>query len=170
MPSRRRVRFRPPGVKPGTRIGPLGPFRGRLGIHWVIAPLVVGALLLIAVWLLLVRGSSPGGAFEPVGPAASFAEGTARQVNLPGIWVGRAGGRLFAVIQEDGCALQFCRLRYVDCRGATYGLDGAATTGSGGLDLLPLTVTKRTVYVDPAHPVNRTPAPAPAGATPGACP
>src|SRR2546430_8361867 len=163
MPSRRRVRFRPPGVKPGTRIGPLGPFRGRLGIHWVIAPLVVGALLLIAVWVLLGRGSSPGGTFEPVGPVGSFAEGTARQVNLPGVWVGRTGGRLFAVVQEDGCSLQFCGLRYVDRRGATYGLDGVATAGPGGLDLLPLTISSGTVYVDPAHPVNRTPAPAPTG-------
>jgi hypothetical protein len=54
MPSRR-IRFRPPGVKPWTRIGPLGPFRGRLGLAWVIAPLVVGAALLAAGWLLLAR-------------------------------------------------------------------------------------------------------------------
>jgi hypothetical protein len=160
MSSRRRVRFRPPGVKPWTRIGPLGPFRGRLGIHWVIAPLIVGALLLAAVWLLLVRGSGPGGTFEPVGRGDAFAEGTARSVNLPGVWVGRTGGQLFAVVQEDGCALQFCGLEYVDCRGATYGLDGSATIGTGGLDLLPLTVSKGTVYVDPAHPIVRTPAPA----------
>jgi hypothetical protein len=54
MPSRR-IRFRPPGVKPWTRIGPLGPFRRRLGLAWVIAPLVVGAALLTAGWLLLAR-------------------------------------------------------------------------------------------------------------------
>jgi hypothetical protein len=35
-----------PGVKPGQKIGPLGPFRGRLGVHWVIASVVVGALIL----------------------------------------------------------------------------------------------------------------------------
>jgi hypothetical protein len=35
-----------PGVKPGQKIGPLGPFRGRLGLHWVIASVVVGALIL----------------------------------------------------------------------------------------------------------------------------
>src|SRR2546430_14277960 len=161
MPSRRRVRFRPPGVKPGTKIGPLGPFRGRLGIHWVIAPLVVGGLLLIAVWLLLLRGSRPGGTFEPVGPADAFAEGTARSVNLPGVWVGRTGGQLFAVVQEDGCALQFCGLHYQDCRGATYGLDGSATIGLGGLDLLPVRGSQGTGYGGPDHPIVRTPAPAP---------
>jgi hypothetical protein len=45
----RRIRFRPPGLKPTTRIGTLGPYRGRLGLGWVIAPIVVGALLLAAV-------------------------------------------------------------------------------------------------------------------------
>jgi purine-cytosine permease-like protein len=45
----RRIRFRPPGLKPTTKIGTLGPYRGRLGLGWVVAPIVVGALLLIAV-------------------------------------------------------------------------------------------------------------------------
>jgi hypothetical protein len=52
MPSRR-VRFRPPGVKPWTRIGSFGPVRARLGLAWVIAPLVLGALLVVAAWFLL---------------------------------------------------------------------------------------------------------------------
>lgn len=42
----KRIRIRMPGVKPGQKIGPLGPFRGRLGVHWVIASMVVGALIL----------------------------------------------------------------------------------------------------------------------------
>jgi hypothetical protein len=49
----RRFRFRPPGVKPWTKIGPLGPFRGRLGLAWVVAPVVLGGALLIAAWFLL---------------------------------------------------------------------------------------------------------------------
>ena len=52
MPSRR-PRFRPPGVKPWTRIGSLGPVRSRLGLAWVVAPLVLGVLLVVAAWLLL---------------------------------------------------------------------------------------------------------------------
>jgi hypothetical protein len=48
----RPFRFRPPGVKPWTRIGPLGPFRGRLGVAWVVAPLVVGAALIVAAIVL----------------------------------------------------------------------------------------------------------------------
>jgi hypothetical protein len=159
---RRRIRLRPPGVKPWTRIGPLGPFRGRLGLQWVVAPLVVGAALAVAVWLLLFRTPSPGASFVPVGRVASFGEGTARPVDAPGVFVGRTGGQLFAVLQEDGCSLGLCGHRYVDCRGASYGIDGDATRGTGGLDLLPLRVYRGQVYVDPDHPVNRTPAPAPA--------
>ncbi len=44
----RRIHIRVPGVKPGQKIGPLGPFRGRLGMHWVIASVVVGGLILAA--------------------------------------------------------------------------------------------------------------------------
>jgi hypothetical protein len=52
---RKRVRFRPPGLKPTTKVGTLGPYRGRLGIAWVIAPIVAGALILVAGILALAR-------------------------------------------------------------------------------------------------------------------
>lgn len=51
----RRIRFRPPGLRPTTKVGTLGPYRGRLGLAWVIAPLVVGAAILAAGYLLLFR-------------------------------------------------------------------------------------------------------------------
>jgi hypothetical protein len=51
----KRVRVRGPWVREGSRIGPLGPFRGRLGLHWVIASVVVGAILLVAGFLALSR-------------------------------------------------------------------------------------------------------------------
>src|SRR5438132_8502527 len=84
MSRRRRIRFRPPGVKPWTRIGSLGPFRGRLGLPWVIAPLILGIFLVAFAYLLLYRGSAPGGSFEPVGDASSFPDGRARSVDIPG--------------------------------------------------------------------------------------
>jgi hypothetical protein len=52
---RRRLRFRPPGVKPWTRFGTLGPVRARLGIAWVVAPLVLGLIVLAAGWLFVFR-------------------------------------------------------------------------------------------------------------------
>jgi hypothetical protein len=51
----KRFWFRPPGLKPTTKIGTLGPYRGRLGLAWVIAPIVAGAIILIAGTLLLAR-------------------------------------------------------------------------------------------------------------------
>src|SRR3954462_5156026 len=55
-PVGRRIRFRPPGLKPTTKVGTLGPYRGRLGLGWVIAPMVVGALLLLAVGVFYLLG------------------------------------------------------------------------------------------------------------------
>ena len=51
----RRMRFRPPGLKPSTKVGHLGPYRGRLGFAWVVAPLVAGIVILAAGWLLLAK-------------------------------------------------------------------------------------------------------------------
>jgi hypothetical protein len=53
--ARKRLQLRPPGLKPTTKVGTLGPYRGRLGAAWVIAPLVAGVVILIAGALLLFR-------------------------------------------------------------------------------------------------------------------
>ena len=53
--NKRRLRFRPPGLKPTTKVGTLGPYRGRLGLAWVLAPIVAGAVILIAGYLVLTR-------------------------------------------------------------------------------------------------------------------
>jgi len=160
---RRRVRLRPPGLKPWTRIGTLGPFRGRLGLSWVLAAVVVGVVVLAAGTYALLRPHPPGGSFVPVGAASSFPEGTARAVNVPGAFVGRTGGNLVAVLQEDGCSLSVDGNQYRDCRGVAYELNGSGAAGCGSLDLLLVAVYKGTVYIDPDHPQNGSPAP------PGAC-
>ena len=38
-----------------TKVGTLGPYRGRLGLAWVIAPLVAGVVILVAGYLALYR-------------------------------------------------------------------------------------------------------------------
>lgn len=53
---KRRLWFRPPGLKPGTKIGRLGPFRGRLGVQWVVAAIVLSVLLAVLIGVVLVRG------------------------------------------------------------------------------------------------------------------
>jgi hypothetical protein len=53
--ARKKLQIRPPGLKPTTKVGTLGPYRGRLGLAWVIAPLVAGAVILVAGYLALYR-------------------------------------------------------------------------------------------------------------------
>jgi hypothetical protein len=53
--ARRRIRFRPPGLKPTTKVGTLGPYRSRLGLAWVIAPLVAGLVIVLAGSIALFR-------------------------------------------------------------------------------------------------------------------
>jgi hypothetical protein len=51
----KKIQIRPPGLKPTTKVGTLGPYRGRLGFAWVIAPLLAGAVILIAGYFALTR-------------------------------------------------------------------------------------------------------------------
>jgi hypothetical protein len=51
----KRFQIRPPGLKPTTKVGTFGPYRGRLGLAWVIAPLVAGILIVVAGYLALFR-------------------------------------------------------------------------------------------------------------------
>lgn len=53
--AKKRWRFRPPGLKPTTKIGTIGPYRGRLGLAWVIASLAAGAVIVVAGYLMLFR-------------------------------------------------------------------------------------------------------------------
>ena len=55
MAGKKRFHFRPPGLKPTTKVGTLGPYRGRLGLAWVIAALAVGLLILVVGGLALLR-------------------------------------------------------------------------------------------------------------------
>jgi len=52
---RKKVSIRPPGLKPTTKVGTLGPYRGRLGLAWVIAPIVAGLVILVAGYFALFR-------------------------------------------------------------------------------------------------------------------
>ena len=51
----KRFRIRPPGLKPTTKIGTLGPYRRRLGFAWVIAPILAGVVILVAGYFALAR-------------------------------------------------------------------------------------------------------------------
>jgi hypothetical protein len=150
-----RIHIRPPGVKTGSKIGPLGPFRGTLGIQWVIGSIAVALLIVLAGTLFYTRLTRPPAPFRPVGEVESFAPGTAREV-LGGVYVGRASsGRPFAVAEPPNCPLEVTRRGYRDCLDFGYGFDGHPLGRGEPLVTLPLKVFRGDIYVDPT--VGQTP-------------
>jgi hypothetical protein len=51
----KRFQIRTPGLKPTTKVGTLGPYRGRLGLAWVVAPIVAGVVIVVAAYFALLR-------------------------------------------------------------------------------------------------------------------
>jgi hypothetical protein len=146
----RRTHIRPPGVKTGSTIGPLGPFRGTLGIQWVVGSIVIGLLIVLVVTWLLFR--APGAPFRGVGPLDRFAPGTATEV-LDNVFVARTeDGEAFAVTsREPNCPLEVIDRGLEDCSGRKYGFDGSAFNEKrSSLPRLPLQVHGGNVCVDPS--------------------
>jgi len=154
-PMTARIRFRSPGVKPGQRIGPLGPFRGRLGLHWVIAPVVLAVVLLIAGWYFLA-GSRPGEPWRAVGRVDRLAPGSARSVGA-GVFLARlADGRAIAVAEDPGCGLEVVPGHgYEDCDGTLFGLEGQPLAGGEALDLVPLQLHRGEIFIHPGERIER---------------
>jgi hypothetical protein len=147
VPSRP-IHIRAPGVKSGSTIGPLGPFRGTLGIQWVVASIAVGLVILLVVTYLLFK--EPGAPFEPV-EAFTIDEvtpGTAREA-FAGVFLGvTEDGRPVAVAEAPGCPLEVVEGGYIDCAERHFGLDGKGRKGLA-LTTLPVEVHRDTIYVDP---------------------
>jgi hypothetical protein len=147
--SARRIHIRPPGVKTGSKIGPLGPFRGTLGINWVIGSIAAALVILLAGTLFFTRLARPPAPFRPVGAVESFAPGTAREV-LGGVYVGRAGsGQPFAVAEPPNCPLEVTHRGYRDCLDFGYGFDGHPLGRGESLTTLPVEVYRGEIYIDP---------------------
>lgn len=143
----RRVHLRAPGVKTGSTIGPLGPFRGTLGIQWVIGSIAIGLLLVLTgSWFFLREPQPP---FEKVEAFTidQLEVGTAREA-FAGIYVGRpTEDGLFAVDQPGNCELELIEGGYVDCADRRYGLDGVGQKVA--LTRLPVEVHQGAIYINP---------------------
>lgn len=143
----RRIHVRAPGVKTGSTIGPLGPFRGRLGIHWVIGSIAVGLVIVLAVTWFLLR--TPGEPFQEVEAFTieQIEPGTAREA-LPGVFLGRTeDGQPFAVAEPANCPLQVSGGGYLDCAEKRYGLDGVGRKGRR-LTVLPVEINRGVIFID----------------------
>jgi hypothetical protein len=139
--------MRAPGVKTGSTIGPLGPFRGTLGIQWVVGAIAVGLfLVLVGSWFFLREPQPP---FEKVEAFTidQLEVGTAREA-FSGIYVGRpTEDALFAVDQPSNCELELIEGGYLDCADRRFGLDGVGHKVA--LTRLPVEVHQGVIYIDP---------------------
>lgn len=136
-------------MKTGSRIGPLGPFRGTLGIQWVIGSIGVGLMIVFAGTLLLSRLGAPPAPYRPVGEIDGFAPGTAREV-LGGVFLGvTSDGDALAVAEPVNCPLETTQGGYRDCLGLRYELDGTPVGKGDPLTRLPAQVYRGRIYVDP---------------------
>jgi hypothetical protein len=145
--STRRIHVRAPGVKTGSTIGPLGPFRGTLGIHWVVGAIAVGLVIVLAVTWLLFR--KPGEPFREVESFAldRVAPGTAREA-LPGVFLGvTEDGRPIAVAEPANCPLDVVAGGYLDCAEKRFGLDGRGRKGRK-LIVLPVKIHRGAIFID----------------------
>jgi hypothetical protein len=140
------VYLRAPGVKTGSTIGPLGPFRGTLGIQWVIGAVAVGLVIVLGVTWVLFREPPPP--FEKV-EAFTFSQLTpgAPAEAFAGIYVARTvEDRSFAVAEPLNCPLELVPDGYVDCADRHYGLDGIGHKVT--LLQLPVQVHRGAIYID----------------------
>jgi hypothetical protein len=145
--SSRRIHVRAPGVKTGSKIGPLGPFRGTLGIHWVVAAVAVGLVIVLATTWILFR--EPGPPFREVEAFTieEVAPGTAREA-LPGVYLGVAeDGEPIAVAEPPNCPLEVVDGGYVDCAEKRFSLDGTGRNGRR-LTRLPVQIHQGAIFID----------------------
>jgi hypothetical protein len=139
--------------------------RAPLGLQWVVASLVAGAVVLAAGLLLLGRGSAaPGAPWVPVGvvedlPASSRDAGT-------DLLVTHVGGRVRAFVAPDGVA--YCtasnRLEHPD--GRVWALTGRGYAGVASLVAVPTLTHRGEAYLDPTARA-QAPEPSPEVSVPG---
>ena len=134
-------------MKTGSTIGPLGPFRGTLGIQWVVGAIAVGlVLVLMGSWFFLREPQPP---FERVDSFVieELEVGTAREA-FSGIYVGRPTEDSLVAVDEPGnCELELIEGGYEDCADRRYGLDGVGHKVA--LTRLPVEVHQGAIYIDP---------------------
>jgi hypothetical protein len=122
--------------------------RAPLGLQWVVASLVAGAVLLVAGVLLLGRGAAPPPApWVSLGPLSAL--GTSSVDPGSGLLVVNVGGRLRAFDAPQGVA--YCapsnRLEHPD--GRVWALTGRGYATTPSLVPVPTLTVSGQAYLDP---------------------
>jgi hypothetical protein len=131
--------------------------RAPLGLQWVVASLVAGAVVLVAGVLLLTGDDAPGDPWVAVGPVERVGTVSVDE-ELDVVLVG--GGRIRAFADARTLDLAYCeasrRLESPD--GEVWSLTGRGLGGTPSLEEHPTVVRDGTLYLDPTR---TTPAPPP---------
>ena len=139
--------------------------RAPLGLQWVVASLVAGAVVLIAGVLLLGRGAdAPGAPWVALGTVTDLP--ASEEDGATGLLVVHVAGRVRAFDAPDGVA--YCaasnRLEHPD--GRVWALTGRGLAGTPSLAPAPTLAVSGVAYVDPTA-LGAPPQPLPDPASPG---
>lgn len=126
--------------------------RAPLGMHWVWAAIVAGAVVLVAGVLFLSRADdAPGPPYRSLGPLAEVTNGEVRRVDGDALLLITEGGRprAFEVTGMDEAPIFCAASRRLEAPGRVWSLTGRGL-GTPSLDEFPTLVADGTVYVDPS--------------------
>ncbi|MDX1660098.1 MAG: hypothetical protein R3343_14870 [Nitriliruptorales bacterium] len=169
----------PDGPVPNPEFGPSGYLPGRaakrarkivlrapLGVQWIVASIVAGAVVLIAGLVFLTAGDDPpGDPFVQVGPVEMVGDLTVLD-DLDAVAVG-AAGRIRVFADATALGLVYCEeSRHLEGDdGRVWSLTGRGLGGADSLREHPAVVHSGILYVDPTRTVDG-PAPSDEAAEP----
>lgn len=159
--------------RPGPEFGPSGylperaskrarkiVLRAPLGMQWVWAAIVAGAVVLLAGLLFLSRADDgPRAPFQPVAPLDEVTNGEVRSIDGATVLLVTEGGRprAFDVTGLDETPAFCPASRRLEAPDRVWSLTGRGF-GTPSLDEFPTIVSRGRLYVDPTSPERGTPA------------
>lgn len=159
-PTRERVAYLPPRAARARKL----ILRSQLGLPWILAAALFGAVILAAGAVFLLKGGRPGAPWVELAPVTRFPDGAVAETPGPSgqvVVVDRRGGSLRALIvgpgpcpvvgAPDGGFARPCAGQAWDSAGRVAGTPGAASAPPR-MRPLPVQVARGSLYVNPRAP------------------